>query len=172
MSNTELYTKLSRYKDRLVKLEERRNILMRAGKYIQSMELNRDIEDVRKLIAAEEDYLKPKPLKELVSKEQADEVTNIIIECHLAADYLTAMAYEIKDWFDKNGLIPHSVIPELNQIVKLSESFAGSVCKVNPNLRDMMINNDTLIEALHKKCQTYIKRNLNPKKKAKNEKSE
>lgn len=163
---------LQKYRQKLENLEAKRSELMRSGRYMESIRLNADIEEVRKLIEAEEDYLKPKPLKELVSKEQADEVTNIIIECHLAADYLTAVAYELKDWFDKNGLIPHSVIPELNQIVKLSESFAGSVCKVNPNLRDMMINNDTLIEALHKKCQTYIKRNLNLKKKAKNEKSE
>lgn len=167
MNNPELHTKLKKYKDRLEKLEQRRNSLMRAGKYIQSMQLNDDIEDVRKLIEAEEEYYKPKPLKELVTKEQKDEVTDIIIECHLAADYLTAMAYELKDWFDKAGLIPYSVVPELDEIVKLSEKFAGSICKVNPNLERMMINNDTLITALRKKTQTYIKRNLNKNEKDK-----
>ena len=106
MNNSGLYNKLAKYKDRLSKLEERRNNLMRAGKYIQSMQLNDDIEEVRKLISAEEEYYKPRPITELITKEQKDEVTDKIIECHLAADYLTAMAYELKDWFDKAGLIP------------------------------------------------------------------
>lgn len=169
MSNSDLYTKIDRYKVRLAKLEERRNALMRAGKYIQSMQLNADIEDVRKLIAAEEEYYKPKPLKELITKEQKDEVTDIIIECHLAADYLTAMAYELKDWFDNAGLIPYSVVPELDKITSLAESFAGSICKVNPEFERMMVNNDSLIEALRKKTKSYIERNL--KKKPKNEKA-
>ena len=169
MINSEPYTKISRYKDKLAKLEERRNALMRAGKYIQSMQLNDDIEDVRRLIAAEEEYYKPRPLKELVSKEKSDEVSDIIIECHLAADYLTAMAYELKDWFDKNNLVAYSVIPDLEKIIKLSESFAGSICNINPQLCDMMVNNDTLIAALHKKSKSYIDRNL--KKNTKHEKT-
>lgn len=157
-------TKIDRYKDKLEKLEQRRNALMRSGKYMQSMQLNSEIEEVRRMIESEERYYKPKTLKELITDEQKrKDVVHLIVECHLAADYLTATAYALKDWLDDAGLVPYSVVPEIDEIIKKSESFASSICKVNPVLSELMVRNETLIESLHKKTSTYIVRKMNEK---------
>lgn len=165
MSDMNTSIRLERFKDRLKQLEARRNALMRSGKYMQSIQLNSDIEDIRKMIAKEEEYYKPKSLKTLVTdKDKRKEVVHLIIESHLAADYLTATAYALKDWLDDNGLIPYSVVPELEDIIKKSEAFASSICRINPKLSEMMVSNDTLIDALHKKTMSYITRNLKDEK--------
>lgn len=91
-------SKLTRFQQKLEKLEAKRSQLMRSGKYLESVRMNEEIEQVRKLIEKEKQY-QPKPLKDLVDRDKAKEAVALIVECHLAADFLTATAYALKDWF-------------------------------------------------------------------------
>ena len=137
---------------------------MRAGKYLQMAQLNADIQEARILLEEAEEDARPRPLVELVpDKDKCREAVQLVIESHLAADYLTFVMYELKDWFDRNGLIAYSVLPELAQIIKLSEAFASSICKVNPGLSDLMVNNDPLIASIHKKVVQYTRSKTNKK---------
>lgn len=152
-------SRLDRYERKVRELEEKRGALMRSGRYLESVRLNQDIDDIKKLIAKEKVY-EPKPLKQLVDRDKAKEAVALIVECHLASDYLTATAYALKDWFKAQKLVAVSVVPELDEIIRKSEAFASSLCKVNDNLSQLMTDNETLINSLHKKTLSYIGQRL------------
>lgn len=44
-------TRLERYREQLAKLEEKRNSLMRSGRFVDSFALNEDIKEVERAIA-------------------------------------------------------------------------------------------------------------------------
>lgn len=153
------YSNTGKYERKLHELEAKRNSLVRSGKLMESFRLNEDIKKITKLIEEEKKY-QPQPLKTLVDEQKAKEAVALIVECHLAADYLTATAYALKDWFKAQKLVAISVIPEIEEIIKKSEAFASALCKVNGSLSDLMTDNETLMNALHKKTLSYIGQRL------------
>lgn len=157
-------TKLERYKQKLAELEAKRNELMRQGKYMQMQRLSADIENVKKLIKQAESY-EPKPIRELVAMDKIHEsgIIPALIECHLAADYLAACAYNVNDIIEGLGFKAVSIIPELKELIRKSNSFASQLCSKSELLSDMLIDNETLINALHKKTIHYIDQRVSPK---------
>lgn len=161
-------TRLERYRKQLAELEGKRGQLMRQGKYMQMHKLNSEIEEIKALIAEAEQY-EAKPIKELLSMDKINEsgIIPALIECYLVADYLTACTYTVNDIIKKLGFQPVSVIPELKEIIRKSSSFASQLCSKSDILSDMLTDNDTLLEALHKKTMSYIRQRINPKQKSK-----
>ena len=159
-------TRLERYRQQLSELEARRNQFMRQGKYMQMHKLEDELNEVRKHIAEAENY-EAKPIKELVSMDEIHESGLIpaLMECHLAADYLNSCSCEVKDIIKKMGFRAVSIIPDINEIISRTNAFASVLCEKNEVLRDMLLDNDTLINALHKKTLSYIAQRTRPKKK-------
>lgn len=162
-------TRLERYKRDVAELERRYSRLLGAGKITQALQLSHEISEIKTIIAEaeeceqfNEEAEKPKAITEIVSRQRLREsgLVTMLIECHLAADYLTDCAYNVKDTMDGMGLITTTIIPEIEEITKLSESVASAICKISDKLSDLMTDNDTLIVALHKKTLSYINQRL------------
>lgn len=146
-------------------LYEKRGRLLRSGKYINAIRLADDIENIEKKIAeadAYEEAMKPKPIIELKSREELDAmgIKPLMVECYLIADFLTAVAYEVVDTCERNGLAGVELVPELKEVIEKGEAFTKRLTKTTPDLIDLITNNDTLNEALHKKCLGYIHQRL------------
>lgn len=158
-------TKLERYKEQLRRLEEKRGRLLRSGNLVKAASLHIEIENVQKLIKQVEDYeewCKPKPVRDLFSDEELQEMNIIplMIECHLIADLLTAITYEIVDKLRNHGFESVYFSKDLEDVIKKSEFFAGFLTSLTPELRDLLLQNDTLNEALHKKIVNYMNQRL------------
>ncbi len=165
-------TRLDRYRERLSALETRRNQFMRQGKYMQMQKLACDMERVEGLIKEAEAY-EAKPIKELVSMDAIRESGLIpaLMECHLAADYLAACSYTVKDIIKGMGFTAVSIIPDIDNIISRCNAFASILCEKNECLRDMLLDNETLINAIHKKTMSYICQRAGNKSKNKNNKT-
>lgn len=149
---------LDKFKKKLAALEGRRNAYMRSGQYIQSMNLNNEIERIRKMIETEERYMTPRLLNERMNQEEIDRsgVIPAIIVVHLAADFLTACCYEVEDILKKLGITATSVVPDVREIRKTADRLASSMGDVSEKLEFLIINNETLNEALLKKVTSYM----------------
>lgn len=158
-------TRLERYREKLRELENKRSELMRSGHYVQSIALDDDIKEVERLIKEAEDYeetCRPRPLKELVSREKLREmgIIPLMIEAHLAADFLTEVAYMVVEVCKKNGFKDVSLMPDLRELIKKSDMFASFLTKVSPELCDLLVRNETFNASLHKKYVKYIEQRL------------
>lgn len=158
-------TRLERYKEQLAKLEEKRSRLLRSGRFIEANNLNNILREIELLIRQAEEYeeaTKPKPLKDIVTKEQLHEmgIIPLMIECHLAADFLTGVAYSVVDICKKYGFSDVMLMPDLQDIIKKTEKFASFLTKVSPELCKLVTENDTFNESVHKKYLKYIEQRL------------
>lgn len=163
--------KLERYRNRLAELEAQRSRLVREGDLIMATALNNDIKRVEGLIKEAEEYeeaIKPKPIKELIPMDKIHEsgIIPMIMECHLAADYLNACSYQLYDAIKAMGFNPVSLIPDMDEIIKKSNAFASILCDKNQCLSDLLTDNDTLLNALHKKTVSYITQRTTTKHKS------
>lgn len=158
---------LDTYKRRLSDLEARHSRLLRQGQIVKAINLSHDITEIRTMIAEEEELRRPRPIKELVPKDElaASGLVELLIELHLGVDYINAVTCKIIDLVGKMGFNAVTIVPELNEIAEKTRKFASYMCTKDENLSDMMTDNDTLINALHKKTQSYIAQRLKPKKK-------
>lgn len=158
-------TRLERYREKLRMFEKKRNEFMRSGQYIKSMALNEDIKEMERAIKEAEEYeerCKPKPIKDMVSKQELDEmgIIPLMIICHLAADFLTLEAYEVVDRCKAHGFDDVVLAPDLRDLLKASDKFASFLTKVSPQLCDLLVRNDTFNMSLHKKYLKYIEQRL------------
>ena len=153
---------LEYYKGKLADLEARRNRFMRAGQYKKSMQLNQDIEEIRKLIEESE----PKPVNELFTQEQIQNAGLIpaVLEVHLAADYLAACCCTVEDIVGKLGCQAVTVVPELKEILKRANEFCNYLYEKDSELESLIRDDETLMEALHKKTMKYIEQRVCKKK--------
>lgn len=163
---------LTTYKKQLSKLEEKRSSLMRAGKYMQCFALNDDIKEIENLIKQAEAYeeaTKSKPIKEILSREEIDEmgIIPLMIECHLVSDFLVEITYMISDICKSKGLSELKFSEDITKAIKANEVFASFLTKMSTELSDLLIRNETFNASLHKKYQKYIEQRLS-KPKSKN----
>ncbi|MCM1369848.1 MAG: hypothetical protein NC204_05690 [Candidatus Amulumruptor caecigallinarius] len=163
-------TFIERQKQALAKLEMKRGILLRSGQYGRLQQLDEDLERVRDLIKQAEKEAEERasrPARDLMNDEKILESGLIpaVIESHLAADYLAACCYNIEDIIDNLGYRATSIVPELKKLIKDANDFAAYMLDKNPNLDDLLIEDETLIQALHKKTLNTIKQRLGKKKK-------
>lgn len=138
---------------------------MRSENYLQSLRLGDEIENVSKLIKEAEEYeeqCKMRPIKDVVSKQELDEmgIIPMMIICHLAADFLTQEAYEIVDVCKAHGFDDVVLAPDLRDLLKAADRFAGFLTKVSPELCDLLVRNETFNTSLHKKYLKYIEQRL------------
>lgn len=160
---------LSTYKKQLAKLEEKRNALMRSGKYIQSFALNEDIKEVENLIKQAEAYeeaSKYRPIKEILSRQEIDEMGLIplMIECHLVSDFLVEITYMISDICKSKGLSELKFSEDITRAIKANEVFASFLSQMSPELCNLLVRNETFNASLHKKYLKYIEQRLSKPK--------
>lgn len=164
-------TRRERYKEQLSQLYAKRAILLKAGRYLDANNLNRDIKYVESLIKEAEEYeelMRPRPIREVVTQEELQKmgIIPLMIECHLIADMLVEVSYMIVDICKKHGLTDMTFMPEIDDILKRADKFASLLAKKGPDLSDLLERNETLNAALHKKYISYIEQRLNPRKKS------
>ena len=128
-------------------------------------ELNAEIREVELLMKQAKEFeeaRRPRPIKELVTKQELHGmgIIPLMIECHLAADFLTGLSYMIVDICKEHGFTDVKLMPEIRELLEKSEKFANALAEMSPELRDLIVNNETLNDALHKKCLGYIKQRL------------
>lgn len=138
---------------------------MRSGRIVESFALNDDIAKIQKLIADAEAYeesCKPRPISQLISKEELREmgIIPLMIECHLVADFLTEVSYMVVDVCKAHGLSDVSFMPELKEILKRTDKFASFLTNLSPDLSDLLVRNETFNASLHKKYLKYIEQRL------------
>ena len=163
-------TRLERYREKLARLEEKRGLLMRSGRYLESNALNADIKDVERAIREAEEYeerCRPRSLKDTVSKEELDEmgIIPLMIVCHLASDFLTGVCYDIVDRCKAHGFTDVRLMPELKEVLSVNNRFASALTEMGPSLSEIITGNETLNEAILKKYITYIEQRLTPPQK-------
>lgn len=158
-------TRRERYKKQLNELEGRRGRLLRAGRYLEAQDLHADIHRIERMIEeadAYEEACRPRPIREIVSREELQEmgIIPLMIETHLAADFLTAIAYEVVDRCEAHGLRDVTLMPELEKLIRQSEKFASFLTSLGPELRELMLRNENLNESIHGKYKRYIEQRL------------
>lgn len=162
-------TRKERYAEQLAKLEEKKWKLLKDGRYLEANSLSGDIKEIEELIKMADEYeesLKPKPLKELVSREQLNQmgIIPLMIECHLVADFLTEVSYMVVDTIKEYGFSEVSLVPELKEIINKTDKFASFLTGVSPELCNLLVRNETFNASLHKKYLKYIEQRLKPVK--------
>lgn len=142
---------------------KKRGGLLRSGRYVDAANLSADIKKVEDLIKEAEAYeeaTKSRPIKEIMTNEEIVQVVPLMIECHLIADFLTETTYMIVDKLKEFGITDVTFMPEVTELLKKSEKFAGAMAKMNPELCDLIVNNETFNASLHKKYLKYIEQRL------------
>lgn len=162
-------TRLQRYEERLEELEAKRASKLRSGDFLGSMNIHRDIEEIKATIKDIRPYYEPRPLSEVVSKKELDEmgIIPLMIECHLIADFLTEVSYMIVDICKAHGLERLSFTEDLNVVLKNADKFASYLTGVSPELCELLTSNETFNKSLHKKFLNHIETRLKHIKKKK-----
>lgn len=158
---------LNNLRRRLAAAEHQRSLLLRTGRYLESMRKNQEIEELRQAIEHEEKFYTPRPLAEIITDvDKRIEIVRMLLELHLAADFVVDCVCGVKDWLNSEGLADISISRELADMKAVHERFASGLCKINDALCALMTDNDTLIEALHKKTLSYIDSRAEKKRKS------
>ena len=150
--------RIDRLNQQLEQLKRRRSQYLRESRYLELQKLDNDIRTLEDKIE-ESRYYASQPIRQLISKEEAinSGLIACIIECHLAADFLTDCCYNLKQILSRHGLVAKSLVPEMDEIRIISDRIASQLCTYgNDNLTSLMTDNDTLLSALHKKTLSYI----------------
>ena len=154
------------YRNKLTQLKERRAKLLRKGRLAEANALNEDITVIERQIDDYEESLRPRPLSQVLTDDQIQEsdIINKMMEAHLAADYLADCAFVLRDTFKKLNIEVDQLMQPMDELIKKAETFAALMACTN-DLTEILVSNDTLIEALRKKVRTYIsQRNKKTKK--------
>ena len=150
--------RIKRYEEQIAELEERRRRLLRTGQYVQSHRLNAQIADIRKMVEELKEMTTPKPLSQTVTPQELKEmnIVPLMLTCHLAADFLTWVCYEIVDVCRDHGLENVNFVPELKEILKKTDCFASFLTRMSPDIQELLLRNDTFNQSLLKKYLSYI----------------
>ena len=158
---------MQRYESKLAELKTKERSLFKAGRYCESMALKKDIDDITAMIEEQRKYYEPRPIQEIVSRKEIDEmgIIPLIVEAHLVADFLTEVCYMVVDICKEHGLSDVSFVPEITDILKKSDRFASFLSGMEGNLPELLARNETFNASLHKKYQNYITTRMkHPKK--------
>lgn len=155
-------TRLQRYEEKVRELEAKRAYMLRSGDFLGSMNLNVEIMDIKRMIEEIRPYYEPKPLSEVVSKKELDEmgIIPLMIECHLIADFLTEVSYMVVDICKAHGWEKLSFTEDLNVVLKNANKFASFITDVSPELCELLTRNETFNKSLHKKFLNHIETRL------------
>lgn len=162
-------TRLERYEQQLKDLEKRKNEFIKAGNFIKSIALQKDINEIKALIEEARKYYEPRPMSELITPQELKEmnIVPLMIECHLIADFLTEVCYMVVDTVKAHGFDNISFVPELKEIIAKTDKFASFLTRMSPDLQDLLLRNETFNASLHKKYLKHIDQRLHHFKKEK-----
>ncbi len=168
---------LDKLKMTLDKHMELKKIYLKQGRFIEVFKCERKIQGLQMEIQELEmksiivEYTKQQPLKNLLAEKPEVAVGAIdrCIKLHLAADYLTKCALDVEDYLSENGIILKNITPKLKEFAGKIEKFAGSIIQKNQKYEKLMVENDTLMEALDKKMESYISQRTRTKEKNNNQ---
>lgn len=158
--------KIDRLRQRLETMQAERGALLRKGRLIQAAEYNSIIEAIENKIKEAEAY-EAQQLSKLVPEETLNKyrVPEMIIELHLAADYLADCAFSLRATLDHLGIERCSLYPLTDEICKKAQAFADIVCHPEfGQLADFMCDNEQYTKALHGFSQSYMRQHLAIKK--------
>ena len=165
-------TRIERYKERIAKLEAKRNALMRQGRYMEYQELSDDIKNLEATIRQAEEYeesCRVRQIKDMAPKEELDRmgIIPLMIECYLISDMLVEASYMILDLCKENGFREVKLPKNLREAIKANEIFSSFLTTVSPEISDLLVRNETFNASLHKKYLKYIEQRMTPRKRNK-----
>lgn len=145
-------------------MREQRAQALRRNDYAAAMSISTRLKAKETEI---EDYHRlydPQPLGDIISLAELDRhrINSKLIELHLAADYLADCGMDLKDELGKLGIADCEVYHIIEDIRERAQRFANIIC--TPEFRglvEFMVNNDELINTLHRESQSYIDAKLN-----------
>lgn len=161
-------TKIEKYKYDIECLEKKYALLIRTGNYVKALSLKSDIANIHRMLEDYKDSIRPKDINEVLTKEQIQQSGLIpaLTEIHLVVDYLISCQYALSDICKKYNIGLVDVQANLKDIIGRSDRMVSDLMARNGWLMDMMTDNDTLNDAIHKKISSFIKQHTKkPKKK-------
>lgn len=158
-------TRLERLQEDLEKLIEQRARLVKQGDLVKSLRYNALIEQ-KEIEIAECEYYEFKPLGEIISRDELakNKVYARLLEVSLAADYLADAAVECKYILQQLGIDKMKITDDVEAIRKSANKLSALPCRSDfGELYDLMMDNDELVEKLHKTTRAYMKKKLKAK---------
>ena len=137
-------------------------VFLRAGKLIQANQLNKQIEEKKQAIKDCE-FFEYQPLNEVVSRDELtkNKVYARLLEIALAADYLVDCAIDCKDTLNKLGVNNLKLMEDIEVIRKHATKLSNMPCDEKyDKLYDFMIDDDNLIDDIHKLSRLYIREKM------------
>lgn len=150
--------KIERLKKRLAQLEAERMSAIRNQQLMRLPGIDNKIAVVKESIAEAMEY-EPQAIHKLIPEETLKEMqfAEKVIKTHIAADYLTDCAMDLRTTLDKMGLKGCSLFPLIRNIEKLAADYAAIVCHPDfAGLQEFMVTNETLIDEMHGAVNNYI----------------
>ena len=82
-----------------------------------------------------------------------------------ASNRRACVGLRMLDYFKAHGFHNLRFMPELQDIIKKADTFASFLTDMNPELKNLLLRNETFNASLHKKYLKYIEQRLKPRKK-------
>lgn len=147
-------TRIERLEQKLSKLKRDAISLRLDNRLTDALKVQDKIDAITK----ELEYIKPKPLSESLTKEQLRQsnIIPLLLATHLAADFLAEEASNVEEAMHNMGLEPRSFIPEIKKLANEAGRLAGEICFRGDFFKSLVVDNEALLVALHKKTLSYI----------------
>ena len=151
-------TKLARLKQQRDELKKNVQALLQRGKIMQAQTAMAKVQKLGEAIEEAEAAV-PRALSELFDKKTLNKsgLNVAMVKTYLAADFLADCAYDLKDIFNKLGVVETHLIPILEDIKKKSQAYASLVCHPEfAGLSDFIVTNEKFLESMHEITKKYI----------------
>ena len=151
-------TRIERYEAQLDELRRKRGTLLKQGNFVKAMKLGEDIKEIERMIDDLKEQTRPRPLSQIMTPEQleASGIVELITEAHIAADYMAYVYYRLMDTCNDFRIAMDSVTEPLKQAIALNNEFVSDLMGKNAWLESVLLGNEILLAALHKKVASFI----------------
>lgn len=158
-------TRKERLLNELEELKSKRRQFIKRGDLVKAMGFDEAIKTKETEIKDCELY-EYQPLSNLVNRDQLakNKVYGRLLEIAIAADYLADTAVECKYILQQLGVGDIKMVEDVEIIRKYANKLSAMPC--NPEygeLYDLMMDDDELVEKLHKTTRAYMKKKLKAK---------
>ena len=151
-------TRIERYESQLDELRRRRGLLLQHGQLVKAMRLGEELKAIESMIDDMKEQTRPRPLAEIMTPQQLDQsgIVELITEAHIAADYMADVYYRLMDTCNDFRVAMDSVTEPLKQAIALNNEFVSDLMGKNAWLESVLLGNEILLAALHKKVASFI----------------
>lgn len=152
-------TRIERYEAQLNELRRKRGTLLKQGNFVKAMKLGEDIKEIERMIDDLKEQTRPRPLSQIMTPEQleASGLVELITEAHIAADYMADVYYRLMDTCEEYRIEMDSLADPLKATIKQNNEFVSDLMGKNAWLERLMLGNEVLLNALHKKVLAFIR---------------